>query len=193
MNKLTADTKFEKLYMGNQPRLIAYAQRFVETREAALDIVQDAFIKIWQDYRHLEEDEARKLLFRIIRNSCLNFIKHAKFTDPSANPMSESTSGQELLYNYNFSYRSSEEDYLIKECGEEINNILSSLPERCRQVFELRIYNGMKNREIAEQLGISVKAVEKHIKKALSTFDDSVKSDSSPLFKILVLFWFAGI
>lgn len=193
MNKLTADTKFEKLYMGNQPRLIAYAQRFVETREAALDIVQDAFIKIWQDYRHLEEDEARKLLFRIIRNSCLNFIKHAKFTDPSANPMSESPSGQELLYNYNFSYRSSEEDYLIKECGEEINNILSSLPERCRQVFELRIYNGMKNREIAEQLGISVKAVEKHIKKALSSFDDSVKSDSSPLFKILVLFWFAGI
>ena len=92
MNKLTADTKFEKLYMGNQPRLIAYAQRFVETREAALDIVQDAFIKIWQDYRHLEEDEARKLLFRIIRNSCLNFIKHAKFTDPSANPMSESPS-----------------------------------------------------------------------------------------------------
>ena len=193
MKDFAADQKFENLYMGNQPRLIAYAQRFVDTREAALDIVQDAFIKIWERYRTLDEEETRRLLFRMVRNSCLNYIKHQKFTDSTINPAIESTAGQELLYNFNFSYRSTEEDYLLKECDREVVAILSSLSEKCRRVFELRIYEGLKNREIAERLGISIKTVEKHIKKALSTFDESVKSDSSVLFKMLVLLWIAHL
>lgn len=189
MEGFRTDKRFETLYMGNQPRLVAYAQRFVDTREAALDIVQDAFIKIWEKYHTVGDEQARRLLFKMVRNSCLNYLKHQRITLLSVDSEANDPKGQELLYNHNFYYRSTEEDYLIKECDREIKSILSSLPEKCRQVFELRIYQGLKNKEIAEKLNISIKAVEKHVHRALTSFDDSVSSDSSVFFKMLVLFF----
>ena len=190
---MAGEKEFENLYLGNQPRLVAYASRFVETREAALDIVQDAFIKVWDKYRLLDEEQARKLLFKIVRNSCLDYIKRNKIVSTLAAFPLNSPDGQELLYNYSFSYPSTEETYLMNECSKEVKETLSKLPDRCREVFEMRIYNGLKNREIAERLNISIKAVEKHMKRALSLFDDSVHSDSSALFKVLVLLWLINL
>ena len=54
---------FERLYIDYQPRLIAYALRFVGDSVEAQDLVQDCFVRLWDDYAELEEDEAPMLLF----------------------------------------------------------------------------------------------------------------------------------
>ena len=62
-----------------------------------------------------------------------------------------------------------EEEVQLSQLSEEIDCCISdSLPQRCREVFILSRFQGMKNREIAERLNISVKTVEKHIGAALS-------------------------
>lgn len=66
---------FERLYIDYQPRLIAYALRFVGDSVEAQDLVQDCFVRLWDDYAELEEDEAPMLLFTMMRHRCLNFLK----------------------------------------------------------------------------------------------------------------------
>ena len=75
--------------------------------------------------------------------------------------------GEERLYNLCFSYNEAEYPYLYQELEREIQRITDSLPQRCREVFILSRFQGMKNREIAERLRISVKTVENHMTAAL--------------------------
>ncbi|MDE5731497.1 MAG: sigma-70 family RNA polymerase sigma factor [Bacteroidales bacterium] len=69
-----------------------------------------------------------------------------------------------------------------------MDKVLDSLPERCREVFMLSRFKKMKNREIAEHLGISVSMVEKHIRKALNAFTEAL-NENTPLLFLLVMSW----
>ncbi|WP_419507288.1 sigma-70 family RNA polymerase sigma factor [Alistipes communis] len=96
--------------------------------------------------------------------------------------------GEERLYNLCFSYNEAEYPYLYQELEREIQRITDSLPQRCREVFILSRFQGMKNREIAERLHISLQAVEKHIQKALRIFSEMLGRENS-LYTILILLW----
>lgn len=77
---------FERLYIDYQPRLIAYALRFVGDSVEAQDLVQDCFVRLWDDYAELEEDEAPMLLFTMMRHRCLNFLKHKRYRQGVCRP-----------------------------------------------------------------------------------------------------------
>ena len=78
-------------------------------------------------------------------------------------------------------------DFLYKELEAQIPIVLGSLPERSREVFLLSRREGLKNREIAEQLGISIKAVEKQISKALFGLKNYLEKNDLLLVFILFL------
>jgi RNA polymerase sigma-70 factor (ECF subfamily) len=71
-----------------------------------------------------------------------------------------------------------------QELENKLNEVLNQLPDRCRQIFVLSRFENKKNKEIAEELDISVKAVEKQITKALSTIRTEMK-DYLPLLMFL--------
>jgi RNA polymerase sigma-70 factor (ECF subfamily) len=71
-----------------------------------------------------------------------------------------------------------------QELEEKLNVVLESLPERCRQIFTMSRFENKKNKEIAEELAISTKAVEKQITKALATIRTEMK-DYLPLLLFL--------
>jgi RNA polymerase sigma-70 factor (ECF subfamily) len=73
-----------------------------------------------------------------------------------------------------------------KELEGRIIDVMNSLPEKCLAVFRLSRIDGLKNREIADQLGISLKAVEKHISKALQIYRNNF-SDYLPLHIVLLV------
>ena len=137
----------------------------------AEDVVQDCFVRLWDDYAELEEDEAPMLLFTMMRHRCLNFLKHKRivreYADRQISRIRPDRRGEERLYNLCFSYNEAEYPYLYQELEREIQRITDSLPQRCREVFILSRFQGMKNREIAERLRISVKTVENHMTAAL--------------------------
>lgn len=67
---------FEYLFKNYYPRLLGYAVRFVENEEMARDIVQECFIKFWDKRALLEAVSVTSLLFAMVRNGCLNYLKH---------------------------------------------------------------------------------------------------------------------
>ena len=151
---------FERLYIDYQPRLIAYALRFVGDSVEAQDLVQDCFVRLWEEYADRQISRIRP----------------------------DRRGGEERLYNLCFSYNEAEYHYLYQELEREIQRITDSLPQRCREVFILSRFQGMKNREIAERLHISLQAVEKHIQKALRIFSEMLGRENS-LYTILILLW----
>ena len=112
---------FERLYIDYQPRLIAHALRFVGDSVEAQDLVQDCFVRLWDDYAELEEDEAPMLLFTMMRHRCLNFLKHKRivreYADRQISRIRPDRRGEERLYNLCFSYNEAEYPYLYQELG----------------------------------------------------------------------------
>ncbi len=178
--------QYEKFVVDYQPRLMAYVSHFVDNRNDAKDILQDAFLMLWTRYSSCPPDELPKLIFRITRNKCIDYLKHRKVHDSHFESMA--AAGEERLYNYDFGLGGADSGYIYEELQSQVNAILSTLPAKCREVFVLSRFKKMKNKEIAEHLNISVSMVEKHIRKALNVFTDAL-SDSTPLLWLLVMSW----
>ena len=70
------EADFECFFRRYYPRLVNYAARFVAGHETARDLVQDSFARLWERRRELRELDLASLLFTMVRNACLNYLKH---------------------------------------------------------------------------------------------------------------------
>lgn len=148
---------FEALFRQYYPRLRNYASRFVENREAAEDIVQECFVKLYQKRFSVKDVSMQALLYVMVRNSCLNYIKRRMLleTGTAFHLSTELTP---------------EDDIMFDELRVEIERVMKGLPAKCREVFYMSRFEGLNNREIAERTNTSMQNVEKHISKALDVF-----------------------
>lgn len=170
---------FEFLFKSYYPRLRGYASRFVNDDEAVRDIIQESFMKFWEKRTLIEAVSISSLLFAMVRNACLNYLKHLQLVELHSLDYLATVGGSEELYCVDFNL-SPEYSLLYKELQEQVDIVMYELPSRCREVFMMSRFKKMKNREIAEVLQISTTAVEKHIAKALAHFSRHFK-DKYPL------------
>ena len=160
---------FDYYYSG----LCVYANRYLEDLMLAEEVVQDVFVRFWDRRQEIKiSNSVRSYLFQTVHNQCLNILKHKK--------VERNYYQQHAAY---FENLCEEQWDLFNEI--ELRNILNEtilkLPERCREVFILSRFNNLKNKEIADQLGISGKTVENQITKALKILRKELK-DFLPLF-----------
>ena len=179
---------FEFLFKSYYPRLLGYALRFVQIEEEARDIVQECFIVFWEKREHLSAVSVTSLLFTIVRNSCLNYLKHLSIVEKYQVDYLANIKGEEHLYHADFLLHT-ENKVLFEELQQQVNAVIDTLPERCREVFLLSRFEGLKNREIAEKLNISTTAVEKHISKAIAFFSKHFKDRCPTDIYIAVFAW----
>ena len=165
---------FEKLFNTHYPVLCVYAKKIVGDIDEARDIVQGVFVKVYERRDTLEINTSIKAyLYRSVYHACLNHLKHIK----THNHHHES-----LKY---YLPLSEDHDAMIKaELEERIWEIIQNLPEQCRRIFEMNRFEGKKNREIAEILGISVRTVETQISKALKV----LRKNLTGFFTAIMLF-----
>ncbi len=122
----------------------------------AEDIAQEVYVKIWEKRHTVKKETVKSLLYTIASNLVINHAKH-----------------QKVVYNFvnhrdHRKYSSSPEFELeYKEYKEKVENTIENLPEKCRTVFLMNRIEKMTYNEIAEHLGLSVKAVEKRMHKAM--------------------------
>lgn len=177
---MALETLFKRFYKPLQ----AYAFRFVNDKNLSEDIVQDVFFELWQRRESIrfEDVAVKSYLFRAVYTHSLNALNKKKQNICSLDSERET----DILDQYVSSYmQNSEQSLLLKELEEEIMSYINTLPPQCHKIFMLSRSYGLKNREIAEQLGISIKAVEKQISKALYGLKEHlVRKD---LFPLLIL------
>lgn len=167
--KIGNNQAFEFLFKSYYPRLRGYAARFVNDDEVVKDIIQESFLKFWEKRSLIEAISVSSLLFAMVRNACLNYLKHLQIVEQHSVEYLAAIDGQEELYCLDFNL-SPEYSLLYKELQEQVTIVMDALSPRSREIFFMSRFKKMKNREIAETLHISSTAVEKHIAKALASF-----------------------
>ena len=147
---------FEILFREYYSRLCAFVFKLTQNYSASEDIVQELFIKLWIQRGELEITESVSgYLYQASRNAALNFLRAEKSRQKSVQDMPV----QEWQ----------NDDHLIEqiEFSATLNRCISQLPERSRDVFLKSRFDGMKQQEISDQLGISVKTIKNQIWKSL--------------------------
>jgi RNA polymerase sigma-70 factor, ECF subfamily len=158
--KLGDEQAFELLFHKYYVRLCAFANKFLNDPENAGEIVQEVFVKIWEGRDDIDPEESLKAyLFKITQNLSLNKLRRLKVE-------SRYTEIYKLVYLERQEF-SALDSLLAKELQENIAHAIGKLPAECRKVFELSRTDGLKYREIADTLNISVKTVETQMSKAL--------------------------
>lgn len=157
---------FKFLFQKYYSRLLRYAIRFVQEKEIAEDIIQEVFISFWEKRQLLKSISLSSLLFCMVRNASINYLKQKVLVEKYPIEFIENIDGEEKLYTLDFAL-SADEETLYDDLKKRIQEALSILPQRSREVFLLSRFNGLKNKEIASKLKISTTAVEKHISKSL--------------------------
>ena len=169
---------FDEIFKQYSKSLFYYAAKFVDN-EVAKDIVQDVFAKLWSDQKITIKLSLNSFLFTMVRNSCFQHLEKQKVRNKYLESTKLKLQEEELQF-----YMTEKTSLIEQELEEKLNEVLEGLPERCRQIFSMSRFENKKNKEIAEELDISTKAVEKQITKALATIRTEMK-DYLPLLLFL--------
>ncbi len=169
---------FDEIFRRYSKPLFYYAVKFVDD-EAAKDVVQDIFLKLWSDRSIIVRQSLNSLLFTMVRNCCLQQLEKQKVRNNYIETTKLILQKEELLF-----YTEEQSSLIEQELEDKLNEVFNSLPDRCKQVFLMSRFENKRNREIGEELNISVKAVEKQITKALAIIRVEMK-DYLPLLLFL--------
>lgn len=157
------ETLFQELFKQNAQDLHDFLYYKFGAHNSPQDLVQEAFIKLWDNCKKITPEKARGFLFTVARNQMLNELDKKKTVlkyqnQPHADRTNESP------------------EFVMEEAQymERLQQALSELSEEQRTTFLLNRIEGKKHQEIAEMLGISRKAVEKRIYTALAKLRQKV-------------------
>ncbi len=145
---------FEQVFKTHYVYLTTVAKSFVHDIDLAESIVQNVFVKLWENKDKYDIHSLKAYLVIAVRNTChneLKRLKHERFL--------QKTIGEEELVTH--------VDYSDTGVIERIHKVINLLPEQRRKIFKLNRLDGLKYREIAEMLNISPKTVEVQMGKAL--------------------------
>ena len=174
---------YKALFRKYYPNLIFYAIRLVGEEEAE-DVVQDVFVELWKRKDSMEiGDQIQALLYRAVYTRSLNVLKHRNIESGYMAIVEEINQKRVEFYqpDNNEVIRRIEDRELKKEIYDAINE----LPDKCKEVFKLSYLHDMKNREIADTMGVSLRTVEAHMYKALKY----LRSRLDHLIILLTLFF----
>lgn len=176
--ELLDEAVFEAQFKNYFKPLHAYAQALLKDSEAANEIVQTVFLKLWEKRDSLGISISLKAyLYKCVYYDSLNYIKHEKVKRKHL----------ELNRYEMANARSVDAAYSVedKEMQSKLNHALRRLPEKCRTVFLLSRMEELKYQEIALRLEISVKTVETHMSKALK----ALKLELAEFLPLIVIAW----
>ncbi|ACU04140.1 MULTISPECIES: RNA polymerase sigma-70 factor [Pedobacter] len=153
------DQAFEQLFKAHFKALHAYALALLKDEDTAEEIVQTMFLKFWEKRELLNiQTSVKAYLYKCVYHDSLNFLKHEKIK----------TKYQDFAsYTMNSHHEPASSKAEMTELEYQIGKALNELPEQCRTIFQMSRFEELKYREIAEQLGLSVKTIENQMGKAL--------------------------
>lgn len=148
---------FESLFREYYRPLVVYSMKYVRDVDAAKEIVQEFFVRLYEKRSSLVIDTSLKSYFyRSVYNSCINYISHMEMRNRHIKNLAMQSENE-----------FSDNQVALIELQSRIYKSVEAMPEQCRRIFKLNRFEGLRNEQIAEKLGISKRTVETQISKAL--------------------------
>jgi RNA polymerase sigma-70 factor (ECF subfamily) len=156
--------RFSALFDKHYKRLFNYTSKVVNHRDIAEGLVQETFIKLWENIENIKDDERsiESYLIKVLKNKIIDNHRKNQTQEKHFN-----------LYKLNTEFTADIDSKW--ELEKKIDDIYNSLNPKTSEIFKLSRDKGLTYPEIASLKNISVKTVESHISKALQTFRKGLK------------------
>lgn len=153
---------FETLVLGTRLKLAGYLRRYLSSPDDIQDVLQEAYLNVYCALRGNSETQhsPSALLYTTARNLAISRLRHRQVVARASPAV---TVSEELRRDTH----SVEQQVAASERRRYLLEVVNSLPPRCRDVFVLRLIDGLSQRAIGERLQISVSTVEKHLARGL--------------------------
>lgn len=177
------EVAFETLFRRWYEPLCHYACRLADgDMNEAEDLVQQAFVKLWEYRTKLQVAWSIKAyLYKSVHNACLNRLRSRQVQSKYLDFTAQQPDAMQTM-----------PDDTAPELRERFQRALDMLPPQCRHIFELSRFEALKYREIADQLGISIKTVETQMGKALRVLRVQLADYLITFFGMLCLWSYFG-
>lgn len=162
---------FNTLFTRYYKKLCFYAERITHNGDQAEEVVQELFIRIWENRKTIEVDKSVKAyLYRSTYNRSVNALRSLKkFEVVEEEKISEK------------SYQCADNDILYFELEVRLFEIIDSFSEKQRNVFIMKRFDNRSYKEIAAELSMSERMVEKYLSKSLSALRQALNEYNKPL------------
>ncbi|MGV8092952.1 MAG: RNA polymerase sigma-70 factor [Mangrovibacterium sp.] len=158
-------SSFKAFFNDFYPVLCAFAERFLKNPDLSEDVAQEVLIKFWERREKFDDlNGAKSFLYVVVKNTCINMLKQTRANDDLSllkELESESFLKQNII---------DHETFLL------VRSAVENLPTRMKEIIELSM-QGMKNAEIAGQMGISPLTVHKAKKNAYRKLRELLKDN----------------
>lgn len=154
------DTRFEDIYLSYFSKMKYFAKEYVISEEDAENIVQDVFVELWENKEMLNMHmNLIAYLFTTIKNKCLNHLRHKLVVQETASKLQEEYT---ISLRMNLDSLEAFDNNLFSDQDIEkiISRALDTLSEKCRTIFIMSKIEGKKQKEIAQELNISINTIE---------------------------------
>lgn len=181
MFQSNSEQTIKRLFDEHFHHLVLSSFRYLNDYEQSKDIVQDVFVKVWQNMDQVMEiKDLKGYLFKAVQNSSMNYLKHLKVREKFAVDYQCSESP---------TVKSHEEIVTEQETRTRVCQAVNKLPDNWREAFVHSKYESLKYHEIAAEMKISQKTVEKYISKALQFLRGEL---NDLLISVVLFFKFFG-
>ncbi len=154
---MTPSDTFDDLFRHYAKGLVVYAMEYLGSHQEAEDVVHDIFVSLWEKIGTLGNDNVKAYLFRATRNRCLDHLARRKVrSDYQRRLMAE---------DWEFDF----DGFVESELEQKIAAAMAKLPPQRQKVLTMSRFDGKSASDIASELGISPRTVEKHIEMAVKS------------------------
>jgi len=177
--KMGDHVAYEKVFRAYYRSMTSYAFRFLGNVPDSESVVQDVFLRLWQNRMDISiTSSLQNYLFKSVKNQCVNFLEHERIKSRY----------QTIVIQHEADRNDFSEFFPEPDLMKRIESAIVALPPKRQEIFRMAREQGLKYREIADRLSLSVKTVETQMTHSLKQLRVSLK-----VYKHLVLFFMPDI
>ncbi len=164
-------TSFDQIYRQYWSKLYIYAFNVLKEKEICEDIIEEIFIDLWTKKDDIRISDLNSYLYQSVKYQIFNHFRRSKYKNQLLLKLDLMSTQYQI-----------DELYEKKELKAQIKRLISRLPKQRRLIFQMSRYDGFSNKEISENLNISVQTVKNLISESLKFLRKSLKNIYMLLF-----------
>jgi RNA polymerase sigma-70 factor (ECF subfamily) len=166
---------YKELFYSLYPRLVSYSFKYLKDKFEAEEVVENVMLQLWEDRLKFEKvDDVKSYIYKMVKSGSLGVLKEQQ----KKVKLEDEASDNALEFDFNI---------LEEEVYAVLITALDSLPEKCKEVFELSCLEGMKYKDIALQLNISINTVKSQRSRAIELLKTKLTNYPELLFFLFFL------
>ncbi|MFC4219139.1 RNA polymerase sigma factor [Flagellimonas marina] len=170
---------YEEIYSKYAERLFFYAMNIFKQQELCEDILQNVFVHLWEKRKEHNITHLKAYLHQAVKFQIFKMLRNQRFTHEDLTRLNIVDASLNASRKMEFD----ELESLVK-------NLVNNLSPRCREIFIMSRFEEKSNKQIAEELGLSIQSVKNQISKALKLLKEQISPEQLAIYQFILFIFF---